>query len=99
MLEKHHENQILVRLDEAFLTGSTFISWQELAHWFNVERIAKKPYREIHGLWQEICERRGYKTLPLEVRGLGPGNFAGLRLFRPYAAELDGERMNLDNLI
>jgi len=98
-LEKHHDSALRVRLDELFLTGQTFIAWPELAHWFNVERIAKKPYREIHDMWEETCMRRGWKTMPIEVRGLGPSNpIGGIRLLRPYDAHLDGDKQRLDDL-
>jgi len=97
-LEKHQEAVLRARLDELFLTGSTFIGWPELSHWFNVERIAKKPYREIHEMWDDVCARRGFKTMSLQVRGLNQ-NLGGIRLVRPYDASLDGEQQSLDALI
>jgi hypothetical protein len=99
-LEKHHENALRGRLDELFLTGGTYIAWFELVHWFNVERIAKKPYREIHEMWEETCNRRGSKVLPVEVRGLGASNpIGGIRLLRAYDAQIDGEKQRLSDLI
>lgn len=99
-IEKHQEFMLRARLDELFLTGQTYISWHELSHWFNVERIAKKPYREINEMWEEICVRRGFKVAPLEVRGLGQGSSTGgLRLVRPYDPSLDGEKQSLQTLI
>lgn len=99
-LEKHQENILKVRLDELFLTGTTFIAWAELTHWFNVERIAKKPYREIHEMWDELCSRRGFKVLHLEVRGLGQSNpLGGIRLVRAYNEWIDGEQQSLADLI
>lgn len=99
-MEKHHDIILRARLDELFLTGQVFISWHELSHWFNVERIAKKPYREISELWEEVCARRGVKVAPLEVRGLGQSSsMGGIRLVRPYDGTLDGDRQQLDDLI
>lgn len=99
-IEKHQEVVLRARLDELFLTGQVFISWHELSHWFNVERIAKKPYREISEMWEEVCSRRGFNVAPLEVRGLGQGNsIGGLRLIRPYDPLLDGEKQLLQTLI
>ena len=99
-MEKHHENTLRCRVDEVMLTGQTFIRWHELSHWFDLTRIAKKPYRVIHEMWDEACKRRGYDTLPLEVRGLGQGNTGGgIRLLRPYLAAIDGEQHSLNNLI
>ena len=99
-LEKHHEILLRARLDELFLQGQVFISWHELTHWFNVERIAKKPYREISEMWEDVCSRRGFKVALLEVRGLGTGNpIGGVRLVRPYDPFLDGEKQLLQALI
>lgn len=99
-MEKHHDIALRTRLDELFLTGQVFISWHELSHWFNLERIAKKPYREISELWEEACKRRGMKVAPLEVRGFGQASqLGGIRLVRPYDALLDGEKQRLSDLI
>jgi hypothetical protein len=34
---KRHEDQIWGRLDQLYANGTTFISWGELYHWYNIE--------------------------------------------------------------
>lgn len=60
-MTKRHEDQIWARLDELYANGTTFISWGELYHWYNLQRIAKAPYRDIHARWQTLLEEKGEK--------------------------------------
>ncbi|KWA84144.1 hypothetical protein WL29_22535 [Burkholderia ubonensis] len=55
-------------LDEVWLTGSTTIRWDEFYLWTGVQRIAKKPWRDVHAIWEELCIEQGYEAaLPLTV--------------------------------
>jgi hypothetical protein len=58
MLKRHIE-QVWMRLDELYANGTTFISWGELYHWYDVERISKKPWRDLEVRWQELLEEKG----------------------------------------
>ncbi|HDR8994531.1 TPA: hypothetical protein QDB01_000408 [Burkholderia vietnamiensis] len=66
-MERHREAQLRQALDQVWLTGSVVIRWDEFYLWTGVQRIAKKPWREVHRIWEELCTEFGYETLPLEV--------------------------------
>jgi hypothetical protein len=71
-MNKRHEDQIWSRLDELYANGTTFISWGELYHWYDLKRIAKTPYRDIQNRWASLLEERDeeYKDPDIsEVRG------------------------------
>ena len=55
---KRHENQLWARLDELYANGTTFISSGELYHWYNVQRIAKAPWRDIKARWEDLLEEK-----------------------------------------
>ena len=44
---KRHVDQVWTRLDELYANGTTFISWGEIYHWYEVERISKTPWRDV----------------------------------------------------
>jgi len=58
---KRHEEQLWSRLDQLFANGTCFISWGELYHWYNVERIAKTPWRDIKARWEQLLEERNQR--------------------------------------
>lgn len=58
-MQKRHTDQLWARLDQLYANGTTFISWGELYHWYNVQRIAKAPWRDIEARWQELLEEKG----------------------------------------
>ena len=55
---KRHEEQLWTRLDELYANGTTFISWGELYHWYNIQRIAKAPWRDIKARWEYLLEEK-----------------------------------------
>ena len=55
---KRHGDQLLVRLDELYVKRTTFISWDEIRHWYNIQRIAKAPWRDIDARWRELLEEK-----------------------------------------
>lgn len=59
---KRHVDQLWARLDELYANGTTFISYGELYHWYDIQRIAKTPWRDIQARWQELLEdkKEGY---------------------------------------
>jgi hypothetical protein len=76
--QRHHEYQLQNRLDELYLTGHCHITWNELYHWFNLDKIAKAPYRKINEMWTELCERHGLAPVEITTRQ----STGGVRLFR-----------------
>ena len=55
---KRHTEQLWARLDELYANGTTFISYGELYHWYDVKRIAKAPWRDIKARWEELLEEK-----------------------------------------
>ena len=41
---KRHIDQLYARFDELYVNGTSFISWGELYHWFNKQRLHKTFY-------------------------------------------------------
>jgi hypothetical protein len=70
---KRHVDQVWGRLDELYANGTTFISWGELYHWYNVERISKTPWRDLKARWDELLEEKGEKPLDPHVAQVGGG--------------------------
>ena len=58
---KRHQDQLWARLDELYANGTTFISYGELYHWYNVQRIAKAPWRDIKAKWESLLEEKEEK--------------------------------------
>lgn len=67
-MERHREILLQQALDEVMLVGSTAIDWGRLYQIFGVQRLAKKPWRDIQKLWEDLCEERGFEqAVPLTV--------------------------------
>ncbi|WP_149137279.1 primase-like DNA-binding domain-containing protein [Cupriavidus campinensis] len=67
-MERHREAQLRQALDEVWLVGSKAIRWDEFYLWTGVQRIAKKPWRDVYRIWEELCQEQGYdEALPLTV--------------------------------
>lgn len=67
-MEYHHEVSLKQALDQVWLTGSTTIRWDEFYLWTDVQRIAKKPWRIVQRLWEEVCVAHGLpEAIPLSV--------------------------------
>ena len=64
---KRHEEQLWSRLDELYANGVTSISWGELYHWYNIDKIRKAPWRDIKNRWEQLLEERGEKFLDVSV--------------------------------
>lgn len=56
---KRHEDQLWARLDQLYANGTTYISWGELYHWYNIQRIAKAPWRDIKARWEQLLDEKG----------------------------------------
>ena len=69
---KRHEDQLWARMDELYANGTTYISWNELYHWYKIQRIAKAPWRDIKARWAALLEEKEEKyvdPLVAEVPG------------------------------
>lgn len=70
-MERHREVQLRQALDKVWLTGSVDVRWDEFYLWTGVQRIAKKPWRTVFQLWEELCLEQGFEeALPLTVLSL-----------------------------
>lgn len=70
-MERHRELFLQQALDEVWLVGSKVIRWDEFYLMAGVQRIAKKPWRYVQRLWEDLCIERGYEeALPLTVLSL-----------------------------
>jgi predicted P-loop ATPase len=70
---KRHEDQLWARLDELYANGTTFISWGELYHWFDAQRLAKAPWRDIRARWEELLEQKNEKYYDPQIAKVGGG--------------------------
>ena len=60
---KRHSAQIWQRLDELYSNGTTYISFGELYHWYDVQKIKKTPWRDIKARWEELLEEKDEEYL------------------------------------
>jgi hypothetical protein len=56
---KRHDEQLWARIDQLYANGTTFISFGELYHWYNIDRLAKSPWRDIKARWEQLLEEKG----------------------------------------
>jgi len=56
---KRHADQLWERLDQLYANGTTFISLGEMYHWYNIQRLAKEPWRDLKGKWESLLEEKG----------------------------------------
>ena len=75
MMLKRHGEQLWARLDELYANGTTFISFGELYHWYNIQRIAKTPWRDIKYRWEELLEEKKEDYADPQVAE-GPGGIS-----------------------
>ena len=68
-MEKRHETQLLLKLDELWLKNTTFISYAEIYYWFNQSKIKKTPFKKIKECWIGVLEECGfeYKDFPIKL--------------------------------
>ena len=64
---KRHQDQLWARLDELYANGITSMSWGELYHWYDVEKIRKAPWRDIKARWEQLLQERGQDYADLKV--------------------------------
>lgn len=57
-MQKRHADQVMSRLDELYANGTTSISYGELYHWYEVQKIKKTPWRDIKARWAELLDEK-----------------------------------------
>lgn len=72
---KRHVDQCWARLDSLYANGTAFISYGELYHWYDVERISKAPWRDLKARWDELLEEKGESACDPHVAHV-PGGVA-----------------------
>ncbi len=70
---KRHEDQLWARLDALYANGTTFIGWNELYHWYGIQRIAKAPWRDIKARWEQLLEEKEEEYSDPQVASLHGG--------------------------
>lgn len=56
-MERRHDDELTARLEEILTKGCTYISWNELYIWYDVQKIAARTYRDLSERWDEITAR------------------------------------------
>jgi len=57
-MERRHEELLTARLEEAMLNGYSRLTWQELYHWYGMEKLAAGTYRDLAKRWRELTSRK-----------------------------------------
>lgn len=55
-MERRHDEELTSRLEEIVTKGCTYISWNELYVWYNVQKIAARTYRDLSNRWDQLTE-------------------------------------------
>lgn len=53
-MEKRHDDLLTSRLEEIYTKGVTYISWNELYLWYDVQAIAARTYRDLVNRWDDL---------------------------------------------
>lgn len=68
-MDKRHQDSLTSRLEDAYINGCSHISWSELYHWYGVQKIAARTYRDIEARWYDVTEGEVGKLMKVEGRG------------------------------
>lgn len=68
-MERRHQDQLMNRLEDAYLNGCSHISWNELYQWYATQKIAAKTYRDLEERWQDITEGDSGRLMQVTGRG------------------------------
>lgn len=69
MMERLHQNNLTARLEDAFLNGCSHITWNELYHWYGVQKIAAGTYRDLQTQWDELTDGDSGPLMMIDGRG------------------------------
>ncbi len=68
-MDKHHHDALTLRLEDAYLNGCSHVTWSELYHWYDAEKIAAGTYRDLETRWQNITDGEDGPLMKIEGRG------------------------------
>jgi len=68
-MEKRHQDLLTTRLEDAAKNGCSHVTWNELYHWYGVQRLAAGTWRDIVNRWAEITEGNFGGLMVVEGRG------------------------------
>lgn len=79
-MNKRLENILTERLESIFHNGTCFISWGELYHWYDTQRITANIYADLEIRFQEIDDNMKHdksdgknKLMKIETTASGIG--------------------------
>ena len=72
-MERRHEDQLYTRLDQLYLNGIAFITWDELRLWYQMDRLSKTPFRDLKNRWHELLESKREDAIDPQVASLDRG--------------------------
>lgn len=82
-MDKRHDNELTTRLEKILTDGSVFISWNELYHWYGVQKLAAGTFRDLENRWQELSED---KQITRNGKKVGLGTLACVQAPSRYTA-------------
>ena len=87
-MEKRHQDSLTTRIEDAYLNGCSHVTWDELYHWYGVQKIAARTYRDIEARWQDLTNGDSGRLMKIEGRG-------GVFIF----GEKNAEQVDQNNLL
>jgi hypothetical protein len=69
-MERRHDEILTARLEDVLLNGCAHITWDELYHWYGVQKIAAGTMRDLKTRWEEVTKGRKTGSLKM-VEGRG----------------------------
>lgn len=88
-MNKAHDHALTLRLEDSWLNGCSHVTWKELYWWYDVERLAKRTYRDLEERWQDITGGNAGRLQYIEGRG-------GLFLFGEKSPKLVADPQDED---
>lgn len=55
-MERRHEDELTKRLEQILTDGCTYISWNELYHWYGMQKLAAGTYRDLSQRWDDLTK-------------------------------------------
>lgn len=65
---KQHQNNLTMRLEDAFLNGCSHITWKELYYWYGVQKIAAGTLRDLQNRWEELTDGEQGRLMKINGR-------------------------------
>ena len=65
-MERRHDEMLTARMEDAMLHGCSHITWQELYHWYQVQKIAAGTWRDLARRWGELTDGKAGNLAKVE---------------------------------